>query len=129
MCSTPGSPPTSGPSRRSAGPTRTTPFIKKFYPTSVLVTGYDILFFWVTKMQLAGYSLTGSAPFHHIMLHGLVLDEHRQKMSKSKGNGIDPLGAYRPGRRGRPAFRHDPHLDGRAGHPLGRAAGGDGAEL
>ena len=67
------------------------PFYEKFYPTSVLVTGYDILFFWVTKMQLAGYSLTDRAPFHHIMLHGLVLDEHGQKMSKSKGNGIDPL--------------------------------------
>lgn len=67
------------------------PFYKKFYPTSVLVTGYDILFFWVTKMQLAGYSLTGQKPFDHIMLHGLVLDEKGQKMSKSKGNGIDPL--------------------------------------
>jgi len=67
------------------------PFFKKFYPTSVLVTGYDILFFWVTKMQLAGYSLLNEKPFSHIMLHGLVLDEHGQKMSKSKGNGIDPL--------------------------------------
>ncbi len=67
------------------------PFFEKFYPTSVLVTGYDILFFWVTKMQLAGYSLTGTKPFSYIMLHGLVLDEHGQKMSKSKGNGIDPL--------------------------------------
>ena len=67
------------------------PFYQKFYPTSVLVTGYDILFFWVTKMQLAGYSLTDQKPFADIMLHGLVLDEHGQKMSKSKGNGIDPL--------------------------------------
>lgn len=67
------------------------PFYEKFYPTSVLVTGYDILFFWVTKMQLAGYGLTGQKPFSDIVLHGLVLDEKGQKMSKSKGNGIDPL--------------------------------------
>ena len=66
-------------------------FFKKFYPTSVLVTGYDILFFWVTKMQLAGYALTGQKPFSDIVLHGLVLDEQGQKMSKSKGNGVDPL--------------------------------------
>lgn len=66
-------------------------FYKKFYPTSVLVTGYDILFFWVTKMQLAGYALTEQKPFSDIMLHGLLLDEYDQKMSKSKGNGIDPL--------------------------------------
>jgi valyl-tRNA synthetase len=67
------------------------PFFKKFYPTSVLITGYDILFFWVTKMQLAGYALLNEKPFADVVLHGLVLDEHGQKMSKSKGNGIDPL--------------------------------------
>ena len=67
------------------------PFYQKFYPTSVLVTGYDILFFWVARMQMAGYAFTDQAPFKHIFLHGLVLDEHGQKMSKSKGNGIDPL--------------------------------------
>lgn len=72
-------------------PDENDPFFKKFYPTSVLVTGYDILFFWVTKMQLAGYGLLNEKPFSHIMLHGLVLDEQGQKMSKSKGNGIDPL--------------------------------------
>ena len=72
-------------------PDTSDPFYEKFYPTSVLVTGYDILFFWVTKMQLAGYSLTEQEPFSDIMLHGLVLDEQGQKMSKSKGNGIDPL--------------------------------------
>ena len=67
------------------------PFFKKFFPTSALVTGYDILFFWVTKMQLASYALLDEKPFSDIVLHGLVLDEHGQKMSKSKGNGIDPL--------------------------------------
>ena len=67
------------------------PFFKKFFPTSALVTGYDIIFFWVTKMQLASYALLDEKPFSEIVLHGLVLDEHGQKMSKSKGNGIDPL--------------------------------------
>ena len=64
---------------------------RKFYPTQVLVTGYDILFFWVARMQMAGYGLTGQAPFSTVMLHGLYLDSKGQKMSKSKGNGIDPL--------------------------------------
>ena len=64
---------------------------QKFYPTQVLVTGYDILFFWVARMQMAGYAQTDRAPFERVMLHGLYLDEKGQKMSKSKGNGIDPL--------------------------------------
>jgi valyl-tRNA synthetase len=67
------------------------PFYRRFYPTSVLVTGYDILFFWVARMELAAFELTDQAPFHTVVLHGLVLDEQGQKMSKSKGNGIDPL--------------------------------------
>jgi valyl-tRNA synthetase len=68
-----------------------TPDFEKFYPTDVLVTGYDILFFWVARMQMSGYQFTGKAPFHTIVLHGLYLDAKGQKMSKSKGNGIDPL--------------------------------------
>jgi valyl-tRNA synthetase len=67
------------------------PFYRAFYPTSVLVTGYDILFFWVARMQLAAFEFTDQAPFHTVVLHGLVLDPQGQKMSKSKGNGIDPL--------------------------------------
>jgi valyl-tRNA synthetase len=65
--------------------------LAKFYPNSVLVTGYDILFFWVARMQMAGFEFTGQAPFHTVMLHGLYLDAKGQKMSKSKNNGIDPL--------------------------------------
>src|SRR5205823_12747628 len=62
-----------------------------FYPTSVLETGYDILFFWVARMMFFGLEMTGQAPFHTIYLHGLIRDQNGQKMSKSKGNVIDPL--------------------------------------
>lgn len=62
-----------------------------FYPTDVLVTGYDIIFFWVIRMVFSGYEHTGKAPFHTVFMHGLVRDSQGRKMSKSLGNGIDPL--------------------------------------
>ncbi len=65
----------------------------RFYPTSVLETGYDILFFWVARMVMLGMELTQCIPFHTVYLHGLVRDEHGAKMSKTKGNVIDPLQA------------------------------------
>ena len=62
-----------------------------FYPTDVLVTGYDIIFFWVIRMVFSGYEQTGKAPFHTVLIHGLVRDSQGRKMSKSLGNGIAPL--------------------------------------
>ncbi|MDD2389200.1 MAG: valine--tRNA ligase [Desulfobacterales bacterium] len=68
-----------------------TQLLKKYYPTSVLVTGFDILFFWVARMMMMGIHFMGEVPFKTVYVHALVRDENGQKMSKSKGNVIDPL--------------------------------------
>jgi len=68
-----------------------TPLLKTFYPTSVLITGFDILFFWVARMMMMGIHFMNDVPFRDVYVHALVRDENGQKMSKSKGNVIDPL--------------------------------------
>jgi valyl-tRNA synthetase len=65
--------------------------LRTFYPTDTLVTGFDILFFWVARMMMMGLRFTGQPPFSQVFLHGLVRDEHGEKMSKTKGNVIDPI--------------------------------------
>ena len=68
-----------------------TPDLERYYPTSVMETGHDILFFWVARMMMLGLHLTDAAPFHTVFLSGLIRDERGQRMSKTKGNVVDPL--------------------------------------
>ena len=65
--------------------------LRTYYPTSLMITGFDILFFWASRMMMMGLELTGEVPFREVHIHGLVRDPEKQKMSKTKGNVVDPM--------------------------------------
>ena len=89
--STPGFPVACGPFSTLGWPDQNAADLKRWYPTSLLVTGFDIIFFWVARMTMMAGAFTGETPFADVYIHGLVRDENNRKMSKSAGNGIDPL--------------------------------------
>jgi len=101
----------------------------KFYPTSVLVTGPDIIFFWVARMIMAGLEYTGEIPFRDVYFTGIIRDKQGRKMSKSLGNSPDPLDLIRKVRRRRPALRHHPRRSAGAGHQVRREADRGGTQL
>ena len=81
----------SGPVSTLGWPDADSADLQRWYPTSTLVTGFDIIFFWVARMTMMAGAFTGEMPFQDVYIHGLVRDEQNRKMSKSAGNGIDPL--------------------------------------
>ena len=103
--------------------------LRYFYPTTVMETGYDILFFWVARMIMMGLEITGEIPFHTVYLHGLIRDEKGEKMSKSQGNALDPLEVI--DEYGTDALRFSPGHRQHAGqrHEAVAAEGGGGAQL
>src|SRR6185436_1972206 len=104
-----------------------TPDLERFYPTSVMETGYDIIFFWVARMMMLGLQLTDVEPFHTVYLSGLIRDPEGQKMSKTKGNVVDPLGVIDES--GADALRLDPRRDARQRSALRRGEARARAQL